>query len=88
MTYTDASGDRMKHDIDSSSRLGAGTDLLEAVAELAERHGREGALGVHHQRAVLQAVHVAHDDQQVRRRLDGQEASRWYVHACNNSAHC
>ena len=74
----------MKHDVDSI-RLGAGTDLLEAVAELAERHGREGALGVHHQRAVLQAVHVAHDDQQVRRRLDGQEASTWNVHAFNRN---
>ena len=48
MTYTDASGDRMKHD-DDSIRLWAGTDLLEAVAELTERHGREGTLGVHHQ---------------------------------------
>ena len=54
--------------------------LLEAVAELAQRHGRKRAFGIHDECALFEAVQVTHHDQQVGRRLDGQEARSRYIH--------
>lgn len=57
-------------------------DLLKVlVAKLDERRVGEGAGRVHDQRAVLNGVQVGLDNEQVRARLDGQEARARDVNA-------
>lgn len=55
--------------------------LGEDAAQLDVRRGGELPLGAHGERAGLQAVQVGHDQQQVRRGLDGQEAPARHVDA-------
>lgn len=55
--------------------------LGEGAAQFDVRRRRELPLGAHGEGAGLQAVQVGHDQQQVRRCLDGQEAAARYVDA-------
>ena len=53
--------------------------LLERVTELDHGCLGEHATRVHNQLAVLKRVEVRSDEQQIRARLDGQEARSWHV---------
>lgn len=55
--------------------------LGEGAAQFDMRRCRELSLGAHGERAGLQAVKVGHDQQQVWRGLDGQEATARYIDA-------
>lgn len=55
--------------------------LLEGISKLDDRGGAEQPVGVHDQRAVLERVEIAGDEQQVGTRLDGQESVSGHVDA-------
>lgn len=56
-------------------------DLGEDAPQFDVRRRLELSVGAHGERALVQAVQVGHDQQQVRRGLDWQEAAARYVDA-------
>jgi len=56
--------------------------LVEGRAQLDKWHGRKRSLGIHLEVSSAETVQVAHDDQQIGRRLYWQEPAPRHVYAC------
>jgi len=61
----------------------ATTNPAERGSQLDKWHRWKRSFRIHFQRSSTQTIEIAHDNQQVRRRLDRQKPSPWYVHTCH-----